>query len=133
MADSVTNMKLFRYSDSTSFEPSLVSTTMEQAPLLNCHNCKTSKLRDQFNVPKKDDKHGRKGESTSKWSSYTIRNQQGRQNLKLKRDEERPNPSEDPPEPGPANSIEQFTALLHEQACKAKAISIIGRVSPFKE
>ena len=45
-----------------------------------------------------------------------MTNQQRRQNLKQKCDEEGPNPSEDLPESGSANSFEQFTALLHKQA-----------------
>jgi len=41
-----------------------------------------------------------------------MKNQQGRKELEIKRDGEDSNP----PEPGPAISIEQFTELLHQQA-----------------
>jgi len=99
----------------SAFNPRFPSTTMEQAPLY-CRDCKTSKPRDQFKLRKRDDKYGRKGEPTSKCSHCTTRNENGCQALKRKRNEEGLDPAEDPPEPDPTISIEQFTTMLHDRA-----------------
>jgi len=89
---------------------------MEQASLHYCCDCKTTKPRDQFKSHEKDDKHGKKGIPTSKCTCCTMRNQHTHKKLKQKHDEDGPNPSEDPVEPDPVISTEEFTALLHEQA-----------------
>ena len=98
------------------FEPDIPPTTMEQEPLLYCRDCKSSKSRDQFNSCQRDDKHGAKGEPTSKCTDCVMRNQQRRQITKRKRDEEGPNPSEGPSELDPVLSMEEFSTLLPNQA-----------------
>ena len=45
-----------------------------------------------------------------------TRNRQTRQEKKRKRDEDGAHPSEDPAEPAPIGSIDQFTELLRQQA-----------------
>jgi len=86
---------------------------MEQAPLLYCRGCYTNKPSDQFKLRERDDSYGRKGDPTSQCSPCAANKQDRDQNRKRKRDEDL---SEDPAEPGPTISIEQFTAPLHQQA-----------------
>jgi len=55
-------------------------------------------------------------EPTSRCCSCAAKERHRCEIKKRKRDEEGPDPSEDPAEPDRTTSIEQFTALLHKQA-----------------
>src|SRR6266404_1768114 len=97
----------------TRFEPDLPSPMMDQALLVYCHTCKNNKPVDQFKLRAKDDKYGRKGEPTTRCSPCMMKVQQRCKSKRRKRAEEG---SEDPVEPNTILSIENFTALLHQQA-----------------
>jgi len=56
------------------------------APLHTCCNCKQLKQLTEFKLRMKDDRHGKKGEPTSKCTECTIRSQISRQKLKRKHD-----------------------------------------------
>jgi hypothetical protein len=89
---------------------------MEQPTLYHCHGCKNKKPQDQFNLRQKSDKFGLKGEPTGRCTSCTIKNKQARQNLKRKHNEEDFHTSQSSERRDSAISIEQFTALLRQQA-----------------
>ena len=103
----------------------LPSATMEQEPLFCCHDCKSSKPREEFSICKRDSKHGVQGEPPSRCSSCAAKRRQIR---KRKRDEEGLDLSGGPAEPDRPISIEQFTALLREKALTG-VISCSARVS----
>jgi len=108
--------------------PTFPAATMEQAPLFHCCDCKKIKPKDQFAVRTRNNKHGKKGEPSSRCSSCTAKEHDRWIIRKRKRDGEGLDPSEDPAEPSPTIFIEQFTALLHEQAL-ADDICCSARVS----
>ena len=59
----------------------------------------------------------------------TTRNRQTRQEKKRKRDEDCGHPSEDPAEPAPIRSIDQFTELLRQHALEGDISCFRMRVS----
>src|SRR5258708_24152546 len=89
---------------------------MEQGPLFHCHDCERKKPIYEIKLHKKDKKYGKKGEPTSTCIPCAANRQERCQNKKWQWDEEGPDPSEGPAEPSPITSIEQFAALLHQQA-----------------
>ena len=90
---------------------------MDQAPLLYCLQCKNSKPRDEFALRIRSNKYGARGEPSSKCSSCVAKERHRHENRKRKRDEEGHETPMDPAEPDrPMLSVEQFMALLHEQA-----------------
>ena len=101
---------------------------MEQEPLIYCHDCHVSKPRDQFALRKRSDKHGEKGEPTSRCSPCAEKERHRRETKKRKRSEENPNLCVDPEEPNCLISLEQFAARLHEEALTG-VISYSARVS----
>ena len=101
---------------------------MEQAPLLCCHNCKSYKTKDQFELHRRNDKHGAQGEPSSRCSPCAAKEWERNKNKKQKQDEDDHNISGDPQEHTPAISFDQFMALLHEQALTG-VISISACVS----
>ena len=89
---------------------------MEQAPLLYCCDCKKSKSRDQFTLRTRNNKHGARGEPSSRCSSCAAKERDRNIIRKRKRDEEGHDSFGDLAESDHTASIEQFTALLREQA-----------------
>ena len=100
---------------------------MEQEPLLQCQDCHSRKPQNQFALCKRSDKHGAKGDPSSRCSSCAEKRHQ-RENKKRKRAERGPGLCGDPGEPIPAISLEQLTAQLHEEALTG-VISCSIRVS----
>ena len=49
---------------------------MEHQPLLTCQACKVNKPKEQFNLRKRDDSFGKKGEPTSQPDEYEMDRQQ---------------------------------------------------------
>ncbi len=101
---------------------------MEQAPLLRCYDCKSSKTKDQFELRKRKNKYGEQGEPLSRCSSCAAKERERNEKKKRKRDEEGRDASGDPARPDRAISIDQFTSALHEQALTG-VISFSARVS----
>jgi len=86
------------------------------APLHACCNCKQLKQLTEFKLRVKDDRHGKKGEPTSKCTECTIRSQILRQQMKRKHD------NDDAEEPmdlwinDSALPVHRFTTILANQA-----------------
>ena len=108
--------------------PIFPSPTMEQGPLFRCHDCKNCKPKDQFSLRKRDDKHGARGEPSSRCLPCAAKERARHETKKRKRAEEGLDASGDPAEAGRPISIEQFTALLREQVLTGK-IYYSARVS----
>ena len=92
------------------------SAIMEQEPLFCCHNCKSSKPREEFSIHKKDSKHGVQGDPLSRCASCMAEEWERHKIRKQKQDEEGPDLSRGPAEPDQSISVKQFTALLREKA-----------------
>jgi len=60
------------------------------APLHPCHACEPLKPLGEFKLRAKDDQYGKKGDTTSKCTPYTPRNQLSRQNMERKHGAEEP-------------------------------------------
>lgn len=104
-----------------------LSATMEEEPLLQCRDCHSRKPRDRFALRKKSDKHGAKGNPSTRCLPCAEKRHQ-RETKKRKRVEECPDLYGDPGEHDPIISLEQLTAQLHEEAL-AGVISCSTRVS----
>ena len=103
------------------------SATMEQEPLRQCLDCHCRKPRDQFAPRKRTDKHGAKGDPSTRCAPCAEKKHQ-REYKKRKRVEDDPDLCGDPGDPNFPISLEQFTAHLREQALTG-AISCSTRVS----
>ena len=108
--------------------PTFPSTTMEQAPLFCCHNCKSSKPKDQFELHKTSNKYGAQGVPLSRCSSCVVKEQDRNEKRKRKRDEDGNDMSRVPAGPNRVISIDQFMAMLREQ-CLTGVISFSAHVS----
>jgi len=86
------------------------------APLHACCHCKQLKQLTEFKLRVKDDRHGKKGEPTSKCMECTIRSQISRQKLKRKHDNDDTEEPMDLRNNDSALPLDQFTTLLANQA-----------------
>ena len=93
------------------------SATMEREPLFTCHDCHHSKPKAHFALRQRTDKHGSKGEPSSRCLPCAERERHRCKNKKRKRLEEGTDSFGDPPECDRAISLEKFTEELHEKAC----------------
>ena len=108
--------------------PTFPSATMEQAPLFRCHDCKSSKPKDQFELCKTSNKYGAQGEPLSRCSSCAAKERDRNEKRKRKRDEDGNDASRVPAGPDRVISIDQFMAVLREQRVTG-VISFSARVS----
>ena len=107
--------------------PMFPSSTMDHEPLFICHDCHHRKPKDQFALRKRTDKHGAKGDPSSRCSSCAEKRHQ-HEKKKRKQVEEGPDLFGDPEEPDCIVSLEQFTARLRKDALTG-VISYSARVS----
>jgi len=101
---------------------------MEQEPLFRCHDCTTSKPREEFSIRKRDSKHGVQRDVPSRCASCAATERERCKIRKRKRDEKGLDLSGGPEEPNRPMSIEQFTTLLREKALTG-VFSFSARVS----